>query len=74
MLLGALLVLRGDLLDRWQQQLPAESPELFSDQYCSLEQVTPLKGFLSEHHIIPEPFYPIACAPDADQRSVDGGK
>ncbi len=26
MLLALLLVLRGDLLDRWQQQLPPESP------------------------------------------------
>ncbi len=33
MLLALLLVLRGDLLDRWQQQLPPESPELLSDQY-----------------------------------------
>ncbi len=29
MLLALLLVLRGDLLDRWQQQLPPESPNYF---------------------------------------------
>lgn len=58
MLLALLLVLRGDLLDRWQQQLPPESPNYFLINIAP-EQVTPLKGFLSEHHIIPESFYPI---------------
>lgn len=29
MLLALLLVLRGDLLDRWQQQLPPQSPNYF---------------------------------------------
>ncbi|MCK6906147.1 MULTISPECIES: putative ABC transporter permease subunit YbbP [Enterobacter] len=61
MLLALLLVLRGDLLDRWQQQLPPESPNFFLINIAP-EQVTPLKGFLSEHHIIPESFYPIVRA------------
>ena len=61
MLLALLLVLRGDLLDRWQQQLPTESPNYFLINIAP-EQVTPLKGFLSEHHIIPESFYPIVRA------------
>ncbi|MEP8940591.1 ABC transporter permease [Enterobacter mori] len=61
MLLALLLVLRGDLLDRWQQQLPPESPNYFLINIAP-EQVTPLKGFLSEHHIIPESFYPIVRA------------
>ncbi len=44
MLLALLLVLRGDLLDRWQQQLPPESPNYFLINIAS-EQVAPLKAF-----------------------------
>ncbi|RPH29696.1 ABC transporter permease [Buttiauxella warmboldiae] len=58
MLLALLLVLRGDLLDRWQQQLPPESPNYFLLNIAS-EQVQPVKEFLAEHQIIPESFYPI---------------
>lgn len=61
MLLAMLLVLRGDLLDRWKQQLPPESPNYFLINIAP-EQVTPLKGFLSEHQIVPESFYPIVRA------------
>ena len=61
MLLAMLLVLRGDLLDRWQQQLPPESPNYFLINIAP-EQVTPLKAFLSEHQIVPESFYPIVRA------------
>ena len=58
MLLALLLVLRGDLLDRWQQQLPPESPNYFLLNIAT-EQVQPVKVFLAEHQIIPESFYPI---------------
>lgn len=61
MLLAMLLVLRGDLLDRWQQQLPPESPNYFLINIAP-EQVAPLKAFLSEHQVIPESFYPIVRA------------
>lgn len=61
MLLALLLVLRGDLLDRWQQQMPPESPNYFLINIAS-EQVVPLKSFLSEHQVIPESFYPIVRA------------
>lgn len=54
-------VLRGDLLDRWQQQLPPESPNYFLINIAS-EQVVPLKAFLSEHQVIPEAFFPIVRA------------
>ncbi|SVJ07438.1 oxidoreductase [Shigella sonnei] len=47
MLLALLLVLRGDLLDRWQQQLPPESPNYFLINIAT-EQVAPLKAFLAE--------------------------
>lgn len=61
MLLALLLVLRGDLFDRWQQQMPPESPNYFLINIAS-EQVVPLKSFLSEHQVIPESFYPIVRA------------
>jgi putative ABC transport system permease protein len=61
MLLALLLVLRGDLLDRWQQQLPPESPNYFLINIAP-EQIVPLKGFLSEHQIVPDAFYPIVRA------------
>lgn len=61
MLLALLLVLRGDLLERWQQQLPPESPNYFLINIAS-EQVAPLKAFLSEHQVIPQTFYPIVRA------------
>ena len=75
MLLALLLVLRGDLLDRWQQQLPPESPNYFLINIAP-EQVTPLKGFLSEHHIIPESFYPIVRArlTQINGQSTEGNK
>ena len=58
MLLALLLMLRGDLLDKWQQQLPPESPNYFLLNIAT-EQVQPVKAFLAEHQIIPESFYPI---------------
>ncbi|WP_213239396.1 putative ABC transporter permease subunit YbbP [Citrobacter braakii] len=61
MLLALLLVLRGDLLDRWQQQMPPESPNYFLINIAT-EQVIPLKAFLAEHQVIPESFYPIVRA------------
>ncbi len=61
MLLALLLVLRGDLLGRWQQQLPPESPNYFLINIAP-EQITPLKAFLSEHQIVPDSFYPIVRA------------
>lgn len=61
MLLALLLVLRGDLLDRWQQQLPPESPNYFLVNIAP-EQLAPVKTFLAERQIVPESFYPIVRA------------
>lgn len=61
MLLALLLVLRGDLLDRWQQQLPPESPNYFLINIAP-EQVGPVKEFLADHQVIPSTFYPIVRA------------
>ncbi len=48
MLLALLLVLRGDLADRWQRQLPPEKVELFHIILLP-ELVAPLKAFWPEH-------------------------
>ncbi|MCG8707040.1 ABC transporter permease [Brenneria sp. 4F2] len=61
MLLSLLLVMRGDLLERWQQQLPPESPNYFLLNITA-EQVAQVKTFLERHQITPEPFYPIIRA------------
>ena len=61
MLLAMLLVLRGDLLDRWQQQLPPESPNYFLINIAP-EQVEPLKTFLAGHDVTPQTFWPIVRA------------
>ncbi|WP_436876214.1 putative ABC transporter permease subunit YbbP [Siccibacter turicensis] len=61
MLLALMLVLRGDLLSRWQQQLPPESPNYFLINIAP-EEVGSLKAFLAEHQVIPEAFYPIVRA------------
>lgn len=61
MLLALLLVLRGDLLDRWQQQLPPESPNYFLINIAP-EQVVPVKTFLAEYQTRATEFYPIVRA------------
>lgn len=61
MLLALMLVLRGDLLTRWQQQLPPESPNYFLINIAP-EDVSSVKGFLAEYQVIPESFYPIVRA------------
>ncbi|MGS3450788.1 putative ABC transporter permease subunit YbbP [Klebsiella electrica] len=61
MLLALLLVLRGDLLDRWQQQLPPESPNYFLINIAP-EQVAAVKTFLAGYHVTATEFYPIVRA------------
>ncbi|MGU3413266.1 putative ABC transporter permease subunit YbbP [Enterobacteriaceae bacterium C34A] len=75
MLLALLLVLRGDLLDRWQQQLPPESPNYFLINIAP-EQVGPVKAFLAEHQVIPSAFYPIVRArlTEINDKTTDGNK
>ena len=48
MLLALLLVLRGDLLERWQQQLPPDSPNYFLLNMTEA-QVPQVKTFLQQH-------------------------
>ncbi|WLS77944.1 putative ABC transporter permease subunit YbbP [Erwinia pyri] len=61
MLLALLLVMRGDLLDRWQQQLPPGSPNYFLLNMTQ-DQVPQVKAFLEQHHVMPQTFYPIVRA------------
>lgn len=61
MLLALLLVLRGDLLSRWQQQMPADSPNYFL-MNITPEQRAPLDQFLASHGITPDTYYPIIRA------------
>lgn len=58
MLLALLLVLRGDLLDRWQQQLPPETPNYFLLNMTG-EQVPQVEAFLQQQQVALETFYPI---------------
>lgn len=58
MLLALLLVLRGDLLDRWEQQLPPDSPNYFLLNITK-DQVPQVTDFLRQHQAEPEAFYPI---------------
>ncbi|SUB81977.1 ABC-type transport system involved in multi-copper enzyme maturation, permease component [Pragia fontium] len=58
MLLALLFMLRGELLDRWQQQLPPGSPNYFV-MNMTKEQLPELKQFFVEHDINPGEFYPI---------------
>ncbi|NKG30867.1 ABC transporter permease [Erwinia rhapontici] len=59
MLLALLLVMRGDLLDRWQQQLPAGSPNYFLLNITE-PQVPQVQAFLQQHQVKAETFYPVA--------------
>ncbi|EXU75361.1 putative ABC transporter permease subunit YbbP [Erwinia mallotivora] len=61
MLLALLLVMRGDLLDRWQQQLPPGSPNYFLLNLTQ-DQVPQVKAFLQQQRIEPQTFYPIIRA------------
>ncbi|MTH44794.1 putative ABC transporter permease subunit YbbP [Intestinirhabdus alba] len=61
MLLALLLVLRGDLLGRWQEQLPPESPNYYLINIAP-DEVTPLKTFLTRHRVEPTAFWPIVRA------------
>lgn len=58
MLLALLFVLRGELLSRWQQQIPPDSPNYFV-MNITKQQLPDLQSFFDEHNIKPGEFYPI---------------
>ena len=55
MLLALLLVMRGDLLDRWEQQLPPDSPNYFLLNITK-EQIPQVTDFLHQHKAQPETY------------------
>ncbi|MFB5078907.1 putative ABC transporter permease subunit YbbP [Raoultella sp. C349492] len=75
MLLALLLVLRGDLLDRWQQQLPPESPNYFLINIAP-DQVAPVKAFLAGNQTAATEFYPIVRArlTQINAQAMEGNK
>ena len=66
MLLALLLVLRGDLLERWQQQLPPDSPNYFLLNMTEA-QVPQVKTFLQQHQIAGNLLSDRPGAPDRDK-------
>ncbi|MCW2255812.1 putative ABC transport system permease protein [Providencia alcalifaciens] len=61
MLLALLILVRGDLLDRWQQQLPADSPNYFLIN-MNESQIKPVTELLAQHQVKPTEFYPVVLA------------
>lgn len=61
MLLALLLLVRGDLLDRWQQQLPADSPNYFLIN-MNESQIKPVTELIVQHQVKPTEFYPVILA------------
>ncbi|MDX7987987.1 ABC transporter permease [Xenorhabdus sp. 12] len=61
MLLALLVMARGDLLDRWQQQLPPDSPNYFLLNITQ-PQITSINELLAKHQVKPTEFYPVILA------------
>ncbi|HGN1707058.1 TPA: putative ABC transporter permease subunit YbbP [Providencia rettgeri] len=61
MLLALLILVRGDLLDRWQQQLPADSPNYFLIN-MNQSQLKPVTELLAQYQVQPTEFNPIVLA------------
>jgi putative ABC transport system permease protein len=61
MLLALLLVMRGDLLQRFQEQLPPGSPNYFLLNLTA-DQVPQVRDFLRQNQVSPGVFYPIVRA------------
>ncbi|HEC8323479.1 TPA: ABC transporter permease [Providencia rettgeri] len=61
MLLALLILVRGDLLDRWQQQLPADSPNYFLIN-MNQSQLEPVTKLLAEFDVKPTEFNPVVLA------------
>ncbi|CDG20162.1 Uncharacterized ABC transporter permease ybbP [Xenorhabdus poinarii G6] len=61
MLLALLLMARGDLVNRWQQQLPADSPNYFL-MNMTQPQVAKINELLRKYQVKPTDFYPVVLA------------
>lgn len=61
MLLGLLVMVRGDLIGRWQQQLPPDTPNYFLVNMTE-EQIAPVNQLLASHNVTPSEYYPVVLA------------
>lgn len=61
MLLALLILVRGDLLERWQQQLPADSPNYFLIN-MNASQLEPVTQLLAQYQVTPTEFNPVVLA------------
>ena len=61
MLLTLLVLLQGDLLEKWQQQLPEDSPNYFLIN-MSKPQVQQINRLLATYHVAPTDAYPVVLA------------
>ncbi|MDC9595897.1 putative ABC transporter permease subunit YbbP [Xenorhabdus anantnagensis] len=61
MLLALLIMARGDLLSRWQQQLPPDSPNYFLINMTQ-PQIAQINDLLSKYQVKPTDFYPVILA------------
>ncbi|CDH22851.1 putative ABC transporter permease subunit YbbP [Xenorhabdus bovienii] len=61
MLLALLVMARGDLLSRWQQQLPPDSPNYFLINMTQA-QIPPVNDLLAKYQVKPTEFYPVVLA------------
>ncbi|MBD2784729.1 ABC transporter permease [Xenorhabdus sp. DI] len=61
MLLALLVMARGDLLSRWQQQLPPDSPNYFLINITQ-PQIAQVSDLLANHQVQPTDFYPVVLA------------
>ncbi|WP_340608026.1 putative ABC transporter permease subunit YbbP [Xenorhabdus bharatensis] len=61
MLLALLVMVRGDLLNQWQQQLPPDSPNYFLINMTQ-PQLTSVDELLAQYDVKPTEFYPVVLA------------
>jgi putative ABC transport system permease protein len=61
MLLALLVMVRGDLLSRWQQQLPPDSPNYFLLNMTQ-PQIPQVNELLAKYHVKPTEYFPVVLA------------
>ncbi|PHM71578.1 putative ABC transporter permease subunit YbbP [Xenorhabdus kozodoii] len=61
MLLALLIMVRGDLLNQWRQQLPPDSPNYFLLNIAQ-PQIAQVNDLLAKYQVKPTDFYPVVLA------------
>lgn len=61
MLLGLLVMVRGDLIGRWQEQMPPDTPNYFLVNMTQA-QIEPVNQLLAKHNVTPTEYYPVVLA------------